>query len=341
VTGRRRPRRAVIAVVAALAVATMFPTCGREPDRSLDPDPPAVTYEPLRHPFRGARLFVDRDTAAARWQRAHAARWLDPITTRPQARWLNGPEDLVPVPVLAQRSRRQKAVLVLVAYYLPNRGCSNYREGAPTAADYRRWIARLVSNLGRTRAVVILEPDALPAGCFDDRRAALMTQSVRTLAAAGHSVYIDAGHPRWKPSGETADRLLAAGIASAEGFAVNVSNRQSTRDSHRWGLELSDLLGGRPFVVDVSRNGLGPPPDDPGRDDEWCNPARQALGAEPTTRPGLPGVAALLWIKRPGESDGACGGEDSYLFSPRQARILIANSPAVDPPARRLAAAAP
>ena len=90
-------------------------------------------------------------------------------------------------------------------------------------------------------------------------------------------------------SGETADRLLAAGIASAEGFAVNVSNRQTTKDSHRWGLELSDLVGDRPFVIDVSRNGLGPPPDDPGRDDEWCNPSRQALGAQPTVKPGLQG----------------------------------------------------
>jgi hypothetical protein len=29
----------------------------------------------------------------------------------------------------------------------------------------------------------------------------------------------------------------------------------------------------------------------------------------------------------PGESDGLCGGEKSYFFSPRQARTLIVRSP--------------
>ena len=109
--------------------------------------------------------------------------------------------------------------------------------------------------------------------------------------------------------------------------------------AQRWGLELSDLVGRREFVIDTSRNGLGPPPDDPARDDEWCNPGRQALGQQPDAAPRLPGVAALLWIKRPGESDGICGGETTYLFAPRQARILIANAAWVPGHLRRAAAA--
>jgi endoglucanase len=113
-----------------------------------------------------------------------------------------------------------------------------------------------------------------------------------------------------------AQRLLRAGIQYAQGFSVNVANRQTTKQSYRWGRELSDLLGRREFVIDTSRNGLGPPPDDPDRDDEWCNPRRQALGQAPTSRTTLPGLAALLWVKLPGESDGICGGETNYLFSP-------------------------
>ncbi|WP_319463819.1 glycoside hydrolase family 6 protein [Micromonospora sp. RTP1Z1] len=73
-----------------------------------------------------------------------------------------------------------------------------------------------------------------------------------------------------------------------------------------------------------SRNGAGPPPDEPDRDDEWCNPARQALGEPPRPVTDRPGLAALLWIKDPGESDGKCGGERTYLFSPNQARTLVA-----------------
>jgi len=53
----------------------------------------------------------------------------------------------------------------------------------------------------------------------------------------------------------------------------------------------------------------------------------------------MPGLAALLWIKLPGESDGICGAETTYLFSPTQARRLTVNSPFVPAAARRLAAA--
>jgi endoglucanase len=160
---------------------------------------------------------------------------------------------------------------------------------------------------------------------------------VGRAAAVGGRVYLDAGHARWKSTSETAERLLAAGIADAEGYAVNVSNRQTTAASIAWGRELSDPVGHRPFVVHVSRNGIGPPPDGPGGTAQWCNPAHQALGAAPTTRTGTRGVDALLWIKRPGESDGKCGGEVSYFFSPRQARELIVNSPDVPPDARHSA----
>jgi endoglucanase len=338
---REAMRRLLYAVLTVALVAALAGACTNTPDTTLHPDPPAVSYVPLQHPFRGARLFLDTQTAGARWQRAHGAGWLDPITTRPQARWLNGPQDLAKLPALAARARRQRALLVLVAYYLPNRGCSSSSDqGAPTSRHYRRWLDRLIDQLGSTRAAIVVEPDAVAADCFDARRAILLRYTVRRLAGAGQYVYLDAGHARWRSTGEMAQRLLRAGIQDAQGFAVNVANRQTTSQSYQWGRELSDLLGGREFVIDSSRNGLGPPPDDPDRDDEWCNPRHQALGQAPTTRSSMPGLAALLWIKRPGESDGICGGETSYLFSSVQARRLTVNSPFVPAAARRLAAAA-
>jgi endoglucanase len=331
----------VRAVVALALVAALAGACTNTPDTTLHPDPPAVTYAPLQHPFRGARLLVDDRTAGARWQRQRGAGWLDPITTRPQARWLNGPQDLARLPALAARARQQRTLLVLVTYYLPNRGCSpSSDQGAATDRHYRRWIDRLVDHLGSTRAAIVVEPDAVAADCFDTRRATLLKHSVKRLADAGHYVYLDAGHARWRSTGEMAQRLLRAGIQYAQGFSVNVANRQTTRQSYQWGRELSDLLGRREFVIDTSRNGLGPPPDAPDRDDEWCNPRRQALGQAPTTKTSMPGLAALLWIKLPGESDGICGGETTYLFSPTQARRLLVNSPFVPAASRRLATAA-
>ena len=333
-------RRPAVRAAALAALAGCLLGCAQQPDRTLHPDRPAVTYRPLTHPFQGATLAVDPDSEAARYERANGAGWLQPIAGQPQARWINSPQDLDTLPELLQAARAQRAVPVLVAYWIPDRGCSQHKQGAPTPAAYRGWIRSLVARLGSIRAVIILEPDAVPADCFDSGRARLMAETVRRLSAAGQSVYLDAGHAAWKSTGDTAERLLAAGIADAEGFAVNVSNRQTTAASAAWGRELSDLVGHRPFVVDVSRNGIGPPPDQKDRDDEWCNPAHQALGVAPTTRTGMRGVDALLWIKRPGESDGKCGGETSYFFSPRQARELIENSPNVAPAARRAAAGA-
>jgi endoglucanase len=57
------------------------------------------------------------------------------------------------------------------------------------------------------------------------------------------------------------------------------------------------------FVVDTSRNGLGPAPDG-----GWCNPAGRALGLRPGDYTGVSRQDANLWIKHPGESDGSCNG---------------------------------
>lgn len=327
------------AVLGVAVVAMLAGACTHTPERTLHPHPPTITYAPLEHPFRHAKLFLDTQTMAARWQREHGAGWLDPITTRPQARWLNGPKDLARLSLVAAHARQQRALLVLVSYYIPHRGCSTSRQGAPSANDYRRWIDQLIHHLGSTRAAIVVEPDAIAADCFDAKRATLLRRSVERLADAGQYVYLDAGHARWRSTGEMAQRLLMAGIQYAQGFSVNVANRQTTKQSYQWGRELSDLLGRREFIIDTSRNGLGPPPDVPGRDDEWCNPRRQGLGRAPTTKTSMPGLAALLWVKLPGESDGICGGETTYLFSPIQAQRLTVNSPFVAAEDRQLAAA--
>jgi endoglucanase len=316
-------------LAAVLALVTAVGGCG---------DPLAPTdYAPLRHPFRGATLYHDADIPAAHWQAANRAGWLDPIVAVPQARWLTGPDALTDLGPVAQDARRQGSLLVLVAYYIPNRDCGGEsRGGAADASAYDDWISRLVDVLGATRTVVILEPDAVAADCFDDARAVMLAGAIHKLARAGHSVYLDAGHSRWRDPDEMADRMREAGVAGAEGFSVNVANRQSTADSQRYAVQLSNLLGGREAIIDTSRNGLTAPPDD-----EWCNSARQALGQPSTTDPHLERVAALLWVKNPGESDGTCGGgPEAGEFWPRQARALIVDSPWVPERLRRQAAAA-
>jgi endoglucanase len=168
----------------------------------------------------------------------------------------------------------------------------------------------VAAGIGGRRAVVVLEPDALAGlDCLPAQRRrqriALLERAVRTLAARPRvAVYLDAGHSGWQPPGLMARRLRAAGVRRARGFALNVSNFRSTAAELAYGRRLSRLTAGKRFVVDTSRNGRGPAPGG-----DWCNPEGRALGTAPRTR-RLPSrlVDALLWIKRPGESDGSCNG---------------------------------
>lgn len=70
-----------------------------------------------------------------------------------------------------------------------------------------------------------------------------------------------------------------------------------------------DALAQKHFVIDTSRNGVGPwtAPEGAYPDPEvWCNPLDRGLGLAPTTDTGSELIDAYLWIKVPGESDGQC-----------------------------------
>jgi endoglucanase len=78
-------------------------------------------------------------------------------------------------------------------------------------------------------------------------------------------------------------------------------------------LRYATTTGTTHFVVDTSRNGLGPWqfPSGYANDavaQDWCNPPGRGLGARPKAAPGAgsPLLDAYLWVKIPGESDGQC-----------------------------------
>jgi endoglucanase len=64
------------------------------------------------------------------------------------------------------------------------------------------------------------------------------------------------------------------------------------------------------FVLDTGRNGQGawqPDPEASYPDAQtWCNAPRRGVGLRPTAETENPLLAAHLWIKVPGESDGSC-----------------------------------
>jgi endoglucanase len=203
------------------------------------------------------------------------------------------------------------ALPVLVAYNIPQRDCGGLSGGNATTtyAAYRTWITAFANGIGSRKAAVILEPDALAAmDCLSSTdqsmRLSLLTYAAQVLRSMGNvSVYIDAGHPGWRSAPTMASRLMRAGVSYAQGFALNVSNFIATSDNITYGKQISSYLGGKHFIIDTGRNGLGPTADY-----QWCNPAGRGLGLKPTTVTNVDYVDAYLWVKPPGESDGACNG---------------------------------
>lgn len=83
----------------------------------------------------------------------------------------------------------------------------------------------------------------------------------------------------------------------------------SQGENERYASMLGSTAPTTHFVVDTSRNGLGPwefPAGTYPDPQDWCNPPDRGLGAKPTVNTGNPLVDAYLWIKVPGESDGPC-----------------------------------
>jgi endoglucanase len=267
-------------------------------------------------PFADARLYVaphsDARRQAKAWRktRPDAARAMRAMARQPQADWFGDWTEHLRRTVRDRVARitRAGALPVLVAYNIPRRDCAA-GAGASSPRAYRRWIRRLGSGVGRRAAAVVLEPDALASlDCLEPRarrvRLHLLGRAVRVLeSGSGASVYLDAGHSGWQPAETMASRLRRVGVGRARGFALNVANYRRTETETAYGRTIARSLGGKHFVIDVSRNGLGPAPDG-----ATCNPPGRALGGPPTRATHRRLVDAHLWIKRPGESDGPCNG---------------------------------
>jgi endoglucanase len=301
-----KPLHRLVAVIPAVSLLCAV-SCGPSRSSGTSGDP-----------FAGARLYVDpgssaaRAAAALRDTRPHDAADLDKIAHQPQADWFGDWNSATTVThTVAARSRTIRAagaLPVFVVYDIPVRDCHGYSGGGATSSSaYRVWIRSFATGLGPGSAAVVVEPDALAQlGCLGPAqrttRLALLRYAVRTLAAhQGTAVYLDAGHAGWIPVRTMAERLRRAGIADARGFSLNVSNYDTTAGESTYGRQISSKVDGKHFVIDTSRNGLGPGAG-------WCNPPGRALGHRPTGATDQARADAYLWIKRPGESDGTCNG---------------------------------
>jgi endoglucanase len=141
------------------------------------------------------------------------------------------------------------------------------------------------------------------------------------------STFVDCPNQYW--NGGPLPSLVAQTVGEWQGIALDHFGQWSDTDTTVVGtppdndfmplntsainLRYANMLGTTQpmthFVIDTSRNGVGPwrPPagvyPDP---QDWCNPPDRGLGLRPTANTGIALLDAYLWVKIPGESDGEC-----------------------------------
>jgi endoglucanase len=225
----------------------------------------------------GMRFFVPEPNAGALQQirqllqqheRADAQLLLRMVTT-PQAVWFTGG---TPDQVRDQardtmrRAAAERATPVLVAYNVPGRDCAQFSAGgALDEASYLAWIDAFASGIGKSRAVVLLEPDSLgllPSSCGGPKPGFPFTDSERFSELNGAvsrleqqpnvSVYLDGTHSAWLAVGDAASRLVQGGVQNAQGFFVNVSNYQLTPNLVQYATWISDCIA---FANDPEEGG--------------------------------------------------------------------------------------
>jgi Glycosyl hydrolases family 6 len=158
-------------------------------------------------------------------------------------------------------------------------------------------------------------------------------------------VYMDGGNSGWQSGwiDKMADRLIKAGVSSAQGIFTNASNFHSTTNEISFGVDLLAAVNSnlkwvwcnfdyceppsKTQIIDVSRNGadIGSYPTANGgayQDNGWpywCDNRLARVGQHPTlysniyvnalsTRGPISHVDGLVWIKPMGETDGCWGG---------------------------------
>lgn len=321
-------------LAAAAALALTLSACGGgstddAQDGATDSaTEPASAAEPS--PLADAELYVNPEghavQQAAAWRKQNRddlVGLLAPMAEQPVATWFTGDQGdpYLEARALTRAAAREGRVPVLVAYNLPNRDCGQYSSGGAADIDaYLSWLGSLAAGIEDREAIVVLEPDAIAhaiEGCAgaDGDPYPLLAEAVGILKRQPNvSVYVDAGNASWIDDVDAlAEALRASGVDEADGFALNVSNFETTETSAAYGEQLSERLDGARYVIDTSRNGAGPPAGSgTGDHSSWCNPDEARLGEPPHTEPAsidpaLDKVDALLWVKQPGDSDGECG----------------------------------
>lgn len=293
---------------------------------------------PAQDPRKARGLFVDPLMPAANEERVYREK----IGRYAQALWIIPeayPTKQVKGIVRAYTSRALKAkkTPMLVVYGIPGRDCGSHSSGGAlkNAKQYRAWVSQVAAGVAKQKAIVIIEPDALPLFSSDvaacptkpDGWQGMLRFASKKLGRTDAWAYLDAGHSNWTPYDERPKFLKQSGIGHIRGFSTNVSNFRTTASEKAYASKLVSGLRklkvkGMHYVIDTSRNGREGGP----YDGQVLNPPWARVGKPPKLvfQGAFDGT---LWVKHPGESDGeVCGGPGSGQWSDMLADRLLGRS---------------
>ena len=257
------------------------------------------------NPLAGSVLWVDPESAAALAEQQlrrdgdpTTADGLTPISSQPVATWLVNDDPVALTERVTQTAAVTRQLPVLVLYHRPGRDCGSYSGGgAAEQSSYLTWVGAVADAIGDQRALVVVEPDAIPQAlsgqCAQDGNPAstyaMLASAVQLLAAHENTlVYLDAGHPGWiADAAALAGALRDSGAAQADGFSLNVSNFATTADNQTYGDSVS-----RPWTASSTSS---------------TSPATDAALRMPTRRASTPGATHQVshWARTPGSGPTA------------------------------------
>jgi endoglucanase len=289
------------------------------------------------NPLEGVQLYVDHDSPSwHQWQffqhsgKTAKANLIEKIAREPKAIWLGRftrPNFRFKVQRVIDAAAQQGQIPLFTVLRAQSTGCNpTYNGGGPAEdARTRKWYRELASVIGGQQVVIAFEPDSLGtiechARSRRDDRYKLLKYGVNQLTALPNvTLYIEAGASDWEGATRMAKKLKRVGIARAQGFMLNATHYDWTRNNIRYGVQLSKLVGGKHFVINTAENGRGPVHyalPHHRRGVIWCNPGLRGLGKAPTTDTSNPRADAYLWINRPGYAQ-ICQGRPIAWYLPR------------------------
>jgi endoglucanase len=231
------------------------------------------------NPLAGTRWGVYQGLADPAWgpyldATATQKRLLSPIVNAPKAKFFGR---WIPNWQIGQKVREYVAnatggdpsVMVQMTLFRMNPWEGEACRRLPTRAEqasYRDFIDRFARALGSTRAAIIVQPDGPVLHCIPHHSkvpANLLKYTARTLDALPNTaVYMEMGSADWwRNNIRNAVRLLLAeGVASVRGFALDTSHFDSVRNQVVFGTRIARALanrgaGNKHFVIDTSDNG--------------------------------------------------------------------------------------